>query len=1026
MISKKESQALIESLTEEQQAQLIELLMQEAQKKDANALAPLLKDVASEIEVTSTIWKNGVEPMPFWDFCYALDENYPFPLQFKPFEDTGLHRASGIFAPDRQVTELVLMYGKGTNHASTLFTDALSGETLTIREWCESGKDLHVTALTKSGTETIKASSVYYKGEALTYKVVLADSRSVSVSPNHRFLTSSGWVMMKDLVVGYSNVLCVPVEHAESCDLEQPLSQGSQGGYPSCSRLCGECVHSCQESCLSGVPSLRDELPCHPCHRADDSDTSCKCVPVGLSLHDLSKNCADAHRPPAYGENGELIHSGLSISPQVRKVIDLYCNLPSQDKEFLSSVYFSLISSVDENEFQSLHLSFCQQLSSCLNEVFPQYQKLCSLDCTDPEYLQFLDHFGACESLSQFHSLSRFSKLHADKLNTCLQSRLPCENQHTFEQHLDQEYQFSSLDTSNYCFVKVVSIVPHEWAKIYDMEVPVAHNYFDANGICSHNSGKDWLAGKYIAYLTYCMLNMAKEPAVILGLGKGSHMAILNVAPSEDMAKTVFFEPYLKRFIETDIFKPYIINPKDQILSDRIVFPQINLTLYSKHSKSSGVDGYNTLAWVLDEADDFVDRSTGKSLAEDIHKVLRSSCATRMKGRWLGIVISYPRREDGFMTKTYDWALKSPRCYASRAASWDVNLKISRDDPDIMDDYASDPADARARYECLPMATDAAFFDMPEKIAEAVDHDRKPIVEVVTEEFVRVITDHSGSPVEKFYIGATTVDVPSPVPGYEYFLSVDGGLTGDSYAIAVFHADKIDDAVGYFCPRCGSSDELKAGATYNRILPDNLESYKPSLIGEQIFCGYCYETPASYNPVTGIIGWWKRAGGEGKQIEINGKKINLPHVYEDLLVEIKPFKATRVSEKNKPVDYLAVQKLCEDLIVGLRIGSSRFDPWNSASIVQGLQSSTGTDVQTISYTQPEQYKRARLVKSMLHANMITLIPNDKRDREWRQLSRNGMKIDHPKTSSGSKDLFDAEAAAIWLAATSQCKTLEFS
>ena len=163
-------------------------------------------------------------------------------------------------------------------------------------------------------------------------------------------------------------------------------------------------------------------------------------------------------------------------------------------------------------------------------------------------------------------------------------------------------------------------------------------------------------------------------------------------------------------------------------------------------------------------------------------------------------------------------------------------------------------------------------------------------------------------------------------------------------------------------------------------------------------------------------------GGDKKDISINGRSLNIPHVYEDLLVEIKPFRATRATESNKPVDYISVQQFCDSLIRSLSISRSRFDPWNSASIVQGLQASTGTDVQEIGYGQAEQFKRARIVKAMTYSNLITLLPNTKRDTEWKRLMLKGSKIDHP--TNGSKDLWDSETVAIWLAATSQCQELE--
>ena len=79
---------------------------------------------------------------------------------------------------------------------------------------------------------------------------------------------------------------------------------------------------------------------------------------------------------------------------------------------------------------------------------------------------------------------------------------------------------------------------------------------------------------------------------------------------------------------------------------------------------------------------------------------------------------------------------------------------------------------------------------------------------------------------------------------------------------------------------------------------------------------------------------------------------------------------------------------------------------------------------SIPFSAPEQFKRARLVKRLLYSNLLTLLPNEKRDSEWRRLQRHGERIDHPSGPGESKDLFDAEAVAIYLAAVWKCGTME--
>ena len=434
-------------------------------------------------------------------------------------------------------------------------------------------------------------------------------------------------------------------------------------------------------------------------------------------------------------------------------------------------------------------------------------------------------------------------------------------------------------------------------------------------------SGKDWLAAKFISYLAYIVLSL-NDPAKELGLAINTPLAILNVAPSEDLARQVFFA-YLRQFISTPIFAAFLPDPKHQILVDEIRFPQANLTLFSKHSRAAGLDGYNLLAWVMDEADEFLDNQK-VSNADIIHNVLRSSCNTRLRNRWIGMVISYPRTANGFMMRLYERASKDASFYCDRAATWEVRPDISRDDPGIASDYANDPRDAAARYECIPMSTEDAFFETPEKITEAVDASRTPCAVIVENIFTREL--HDGSLAE--YVGGCIEGI-TPQPGYTYFLGADGGHSGDSFTVAVFHIDESHDVTEWLCPKCGSYDAIRQCGNYRRC------SWQEPFAGN-VYCGSC-SMPLAY--ITGnnhVAGWWRREGTQEAPVRVGDADVFLPRVMEDLLIEFKPRKAMRPGERNRTVDFLSVQEVCRQLIDALPVTQARFDPWNTAQMVQGL------------------------------------------------------------------------------------------
>lgn len=600
--------------------------------------------------------------------------------------------------------------------------------------------------------------------------------------------------------------------------------------------------------------------------------------------------------------------------------------------------------------------------------------------------------------------------------------------------------------TSITFFTSITSVEQQGEEAFYDLTVPVTACYFDAQGVLHHNSGKDWLSAKANAYLGYLMCLLRLEPATYyreycgLELEAGTTLSSLNVAPSAEVALQTYFA-YLRKNLSAPIFHEF----EPRILTESIEFcmpserdlakkqgrrPEPFFQLLSKHSKSSGLDGYNLVFWVMDEADAFYDKAE-KSNAEEVHGILRSSCNTRMGTYWTGMVISYPRVKDGFMLRTYERAKANMLAhgmqagyYADVAATWDVRPSVSRQDPNIAEDYEHDPAEAAARYECIPLETIDAFIEMPEKIDAAVEHNAEPVAYVTIEDYQTQRTNGHTD----YYIRARIADI-RPTPGYEYFLGGDAGHKRDAYALSVWHTDNQADGFSWICPRCASAaPTLLNGARYEKQDLRAREAIKP---GGYIICGCCFTTSAAYNSSfsagsVSVAGWWKKATDDQSAIHDSlGRAYNVGHIHEDLLVQIKPVRKGNVSQVNRSVFFPAVQTMCRELIEKLPVAVARFDPYQTAEITMGLRESTGGDIDEISFSSSEQYKRAKLAKMMLYAGLLHFLPYEGRDREWKRLQRaNGNKIDHPAGLAESKDLYDAEAICIWLAVNRKVGSLE--
>ena len=553
-------------------------------------------------------------------------------------------------------------------------------------------------------------------------------------------------------------------------------------------------------------------------------------------------------------------------------------------------------------------------------------------------------------------------------------------------------------------------------------------------------SGKDFVASRFIAYFAYVILHIAPTGPIwrtvqeFFGLAPDVELAIVNVAPSGEHAKTVFFGQYLSRWFKHPMFAEFM----PEIGTDRISFyteeeraksattknvKSAWLRLYSKHSKAAAFDGMNVLAWVMDESDDFMDTDDSPN-ADSVYGKLRGSAGTRFNDRWWGLVISYPRIKGGFIQRAYARAIAAmardgvnTSTFGHFGITADINPKFDPNSNTVREDYLRDPRLARAMYMCEPMEAEEAFFTMPSKIDEAIDTNAIPCAYVKQKEIDFEVVAQE----RRYYVSAEVSDIVR-VPGWSYYLGGDAGKNGDAFAMAVFGVDGNSNAFEWICDHCGMDPNIRSYGDYA-----HQEQGARVDVDKSVRCGACGSAPSKYSGWTAgyenISGWWRRS--ERAESALSGPDgirsgFNVPHVHEKLLVRVKPIHKQRTNEVDKPVFFPDMQDLAHDLIVDLGVHVAGFDPWQTATITQGLARRTGMDVREVPFAGPAQYNRGRLVKYMTEAGLVTLLPDPYgvRDREWKQLqSKNGTRLDHPQ--GGSKDCFDAESVAIWLAVQAQ-------
>lgn len=269
-------------------------------------------------------------------------------------------------------------------------------------------------------------------------------------------------------------------------------------------------------------------------------------------------------------------------------------------------------------------------------------------------------------------------------------------------------------------------------------------------------AGKDYICSVVVAYLVHVLLCL-RNPGAYLGLAPGEAIDIVNVAYNADQAKRVFFAKFKQRLERWrwlrenfDVFEAGrrkwketggAGRPRVDINDNEVVFPNL-IRCVSRHAQNESYEGLNVIAWIMDEASAFLTK-TKEENAGKIHKTLESSATSRFQKRWVGFIISYSRHADDFTCKQLRDAKARPELgyYADGPrATWEVNEGTARQERvevrpghyvpvEFANHYLKDFDDSRARYECMPPAAVDALIKEPQRLWDAVQRGRAPLIE---------------------------------------------------------------------------------------------------------------------------------------------------------------------------------------------------------------------------------------------------------------------------------------------------------
>jgi intein/homing endonuclease len=654
-----------------------------------------------EVETNDTDWREQpVDLMTFFTSPDFLGET-PYPgKQTELIEIVDHVIRKDDDCPDEllPVNELILMLGKGCLHGDTRIVDAVTGTVYTAEELYKQNVPFAVKSFNED-TQTLVnsiSSGVVRAGKGDIYEVVTNSGRKIKVFDQHQFLTRkravkqpdgkfSGleWKKLSDLKV--NDYIAVSNAAITGCGVNIDPNIAKLAGY------------------LIGGGYIDSDWQCSfRCSNDDAVDDYC-----GI-LRTFGIN-------PAYSTMGQSERSHKTVTATLKSselqanggkwVMDLLKAYWSQDitarnkyipREFMNMSRSSII--------DFMGALFATGGWACIYRNNKPQVGYYSLSRQLVEDMQFM--------LAKIGIYSRVDAKTTDcgaaynlTINTWVDTVRFCNTINIVGKTRGQQTILNAANgndlglkkDADIYFDRIKSITYVGTDDYYDLTVNQYANYV-AEGFINHNSGKDFLASAFLAYMCY-RLCCLKNPQSYYKFGQDEPIDLINMSVNAYQANNVFFKKFKARIQNCKWFKKVNYPPQNyneyQITKNQVRFYK-NITAHSAHSEVENFEGFNPLFVIFDEIGEYKFDN-----AETAYTTMRSSAISRFNDQFIMMFISYPRSEDDYMMyKYHEWEKgDNPHIYAMRAASWEVNLRMNKSL--IEKEYQKDPEGSRAKYESL-------------------------------------------------------------------------------------------------------------------------------------------------------------------------------------------------------------------------------------------------------------------------------------------------------------------------------------
>lgn len=250
------------------------------------------------------------------------------------------------------------------------------------------------------------------------------------------------------------------------------------------------------------------------------------------------------------------------------------------------------------------------------------------------------------------------------------------------------------------------------------------------------------------------------------GFLPGEDIYILCIAKGDEQAKDTIFGQMSARLMYNPYIKSFITDPRRQLLTGEIRFPEKKIYVLCLNTSSASGVGRNAKCVIFDELGQFsegVSYQAGETVFNKISASVKS-----FGNQGFLFVCSSAMFPDDILENLYDEWKDQEESIVYRLTTWDFNP--NHEQADFNDEFKRDPLSAWREYGCQPYRTGHSFFGEPKVFENAVDAEMPNVLEMFM----------------------TGEKVPDELRHQVYVLGCDPALKNDSFGISLIRLEHMN------------------------------------------------------------------------------------------------------------------------------------------------------------------------------------------------------------------------------------------